>query len=279
MRLLDDPARVAVLYKNAILQHHQLVNRLCHESHVVADQDQCGADPLLNVLQGLHDLALRDDVEGRGRFVGNDEVRVQDHAQRNADPLLHPAGKLVRIQRPGMLGQSHPRECVGKPCPQGVPFRAALVRNDRVLELVLDPHHRVQGVHRALRNVADATQPRPAHPVFRKRQHVLVPEANRAAAHESRTCQHSHDRKRRRGLARSGLANDSKPTASRHGEREVGQCMNDTASGGKVNREIRHVQDVHRATPHPEGSAGRQGTKAGVAAFLIRHLPPEFRRA
>ena len=48
--------------------------------------------------QADEDLLLHDDVEGRGRLIGDDDVGLAGERHGDHDPLLLPAGELVRIR-------------------------------------------------------------------------------------------------------------------------------------------------------------------------------------
>ena len=50
------------------------VDELCHEPHVVSDQQNGRAQSLLDVAERLHDLSLDNNVEGTGRLVGDDHL-------------------------------------------------------------------------------------------------------------------------------------------------------------------------------------------------------------
>ena len=65
---------------------------------VVADHQQ--GDPAFGDEAGQagEDLLLHDDVEGRGRLVGDDDVGFAGERHGDHDPLLLPAGELVRIR-------------------------------------------------------------------------------------------------------------------------------------------------------------------------------------
>ena len=106
LRVLDDLADRTELDELAQFHHREVVHRLGHQPHVVADEDEARADLALNLAQGLHDLALGDDIERGGRLVGDDEVGFQADADGDADPLLHAARQLVRIELPGRGGQA-----------------------------------------------------------------------------------------------------------------------------------------------------------------------------
>ena len=87
-RILGDPA---------ILHDDHAVGDLGHQAHVMADQDQAAADPLLHAAQRLHHHPLGDDVECAGRLVGDDQARLQRDGDGNAGALLHSTGELMRI--------------------------------------------------------------------------------------------------------------------------------------------------------------------------------------
>jgi len=79
-----------------LAHHDQLVDELRHQSHVVADQHQPGAASLLHVLERLHDQPLSHHVEGAGRLVGDQQLRVEADGDGDAGALLHPARQLMR---------------------------------------------------------------------------------------------------------------------------------------------------------------------------------------
>ena len=70
---------------------------MAHERHVVRDEDDREAEPLLKLLDLRHQRALGDDVERRGRLVHDHEVGREQERHRDHRPLAHPARQLVRI--------------------------------------------------------------------------------------------------------------------------------------------------------------------------------------
>ena len=61
----------------------------------------------LQLGEQVHDLGLHGHVEGGGRLVGDEHLRVQRQRHRDHDALAHAAGELVRVvadplpRRPG----------------------------------------------------------------------------------------------------------------------------------------------------------------------------------
>ena len=64
--------------------------------HVVRDDDDGLADPLLNAAELALQLGPRDRVERAERFVHQQHRRIGRERPRDADPLPLPAGKLRR---------------------------------------------------------------------------------------------------------------------------------------------------------------------------------------
>ena len=63
----------------------------------MADQNDGGADLILHAVDRLHHLALRHHVERAGRLVGDDDLRLEQNADRDAHALLHATAELVRV--------------------------------------------------------------------------------------------------------------------------------------------------------------------------------------
>ena len=172
LRRLEDLADVAVFDQDSVLEDGQLVHALRHQPHVMADQDQARTDLGLDVLEGLHDVPLGDDVERAGGLVGDDEVGREGHAHGDADPLLHAARKLMRVEPRGVWRQADARQRRVGALPKVGLRRVGLVGQDAVPELILDPHDRVERVHGALGDVGDAGEAGEPHLLLVELQHV-----------------------------------------------------------------------------------------------------------
>ena len=98
------------------------------------------------------------DVEGGGRLVGDDELGIGAQSERDDDALAHAAGELVRIGLHPPLGVADAglREKRRGPFSRRIVAEARLVREDRLDELRLDRHQRVQARLRILEDHRDS---------------------------------------------------------------------------------------------------------------------------
>src|SRR5215472_11233827 len=96
-RYFDQPSRV---------HHTQPVDKLRHQSQVVANQDHRRSQFLLHACQCRHYLALHDDIERARRFIGDDHLGTQADRDRDAGALLHAPRQLMRIHPRRSFGQA-----------------------------------------------------------------------------------------------------------------------------------------------------------------------------
>ena len=94
-RLRIDVLHWADLHQFPRVHHTKAIDELCHQTHVVADQDDCRTEVGLHIGQGIHHLPLDHDVERTRRLVGHDDLRPQADGKRDADALLHATAELV----------------------------------------------------------------------------------------------------------------------------------------------------------------------------------------
>ena len=161
------------------------VGELGDQAHVVADQHDRRPDALLEPAERLHHLALDDHVEGAGRLVGDDHLGFEHGRDRHHRALLHAAAQLVGVAagdrrpagRPAELGRTRASSAFGE--------ALALVGDDGVDDLVLDAHHGVERVHRALRHQRDVAQPDLAQ---RARRRASAGRGRRASPGRRRSC-------------------------------------------------------------------------------------------
>ena len=152
---LDDPARV---------HHRDPVAGLGEHPEVVGDQDQRQPKLLAQALEQLQNLRLHDHVERGRRLVGDHERRAAGQGERDHHPLALTAGELVGVTATDRGGQPDGLEQLVDALADLVRGGVRRVEDDRLLELVLDPLDRVEGVHRALEDERDVTPADVAHP-------------------------------------------------------------------------------------------------------------------
>ena len=120
-------------------------------AEVVADDDHRQAGVADQSAQQAEDLGLHRDVEGGRGLVGDQQLRLTGQRQRDADPLCHTAGQLVRValQHPLGVDDADLAEQLGGD-PLGLAAADLAEPADRLGELGGDGEHRVERDHRLL---------------------------------------------------------------------------------------------------------------------------------
>ena len=146
--MFDDPA---------VLHDVDVVGDPADHRQIVGDEQQGHAEFLLEVLDQLEDLGLDGDIEGGGRFVGDEQGRPAGQGHGDHHPLPLAAGELVRIDLHAGLGIV---DAGTLEQPDGLPFRLLfghlLVQQQRFEHLVADGVDRVERGHRLLKDHGDA---------------------------------------------------------------------------------------------------------------------------
>src|SRR5260370_20360072 len=94
--LSEDVMHVPHLDQLSCIHDPYRVNRLSHQTHVVTNENRSRSKVLLDAAQRFHDLALNQNVQGAGGFIGDDHLRSKTDCDGDADALLHAAAQLVR---------------------------------------------------------------------------------------------------------------------------------------------------------------------------------------
>jgi hypothetical protein len=159
-RLLDDPPGV---------HHRDLVRHLGHHPEVVGDDDHGHPQLVLEPRDQIEDLRLHGDVQGRGRLVGDQHLRLVGQGHRDHGALAHAPGELVRVVVDPLarLGDPHEAEQVDGPIKRlglgDVPVGA-----NRLHELAPDLVEGMQGGQRVLEDHRDVVAAHPAHLLVRR---------------------------------------------------------------------------------------------------------------
>ena len=88
----------------AAVHDEHVVGDFGDDAEVVRDEDDRHAAVVAELAEDFEDLGLDRDVEGGGRFVGDEKLRVAGEGHRDHDALLLAAGHLVRIGVDALFG-------------------------------------------------------------------------------------------------------------------------------------------------------------------------------
>ena len=118
------------------------------------DQEQGQPQVAPQLLEELQDLPLRHHVERRRRLVADHQLGPARERERDHHALAHAAGELVRVLLPAGARDADALEQLADTCAR---IRLGLVQPDRLADLAIDPHDRVERVHGALEDDRDRT--------------------------------------------------------------------------------------------------------------------------
>ncbi len=103
----EDLTDTAGLDDAPCVHDRDIVAQISHDRDVVRDQQQAEVQRLLQLAENSQHLVLDDDIQCGHRLVGDQHLRGQRQRHGNHDPLLHPAGQLVRVQARSARLQAH----------------------------------------------------------------------------------------------------------------------------------------------------------------------------
>ena len=250
LRPLEDVEHETLLDELAGPQQGHAVGHLCHDAHVVGDEDDRGAELSPQFAHQLEDLGLHGHVERRRGLVRDQHLGLarQGHADHHA--LAHAARKLVRIlahaaRRLGdMDGIEHrpgPRLGAG---PLGGPVLA-----DGLRHLGPDRHHRVQRRHGLLEDHGHVAAPQGPDGASGQAREFAPLQPDRTLAHFQRGGQEPHDRESRQRLAGTGFAREAQGFPGRERQTDVLQHGPQTFGGPRVDAQI--LDREHRPCCRP----------------------------
>ena len=87
------------------VHHRDPVADVLDNAEVVGDENQRQVESVDQIGEQIEDLRLNGYIEGRDRFVGDDDARVQGEGAGDGDALALAAGELVRVARGHLGGQ------------------------------------------------------------------------------------------------------------------------------------------------------------------------------
>ncbi len=165
----------------------------------------------LQVLHDVQHLGLHADIQGRGRLVAHQELRLRGERAGDRDPLALAAGKLVRV-----LGHVQRRQADRLQQAADARFQFRFIRDDAVLHQrfaddVLHDPARVQAGVRILEDHLDTPAQLAAVGGLERGVGVLAVEGEAAAGRPVQ----AHQQLGHRALAAAGLADQGQRLAAR----------------------------------------------------------------
>ena len=247
-RLLDDTAGVHDVDAPACLRD---------DAEVVADEEDRRLEAALEVDEQAEDLRLHCHVERARRLVREQEPRLADERERDYDALREAAGQLVAVAAHAAVGLGHPDD------PQQLdrlPLARLLLPDtlrllQRLLQLVPDGQHRVQGGDRILEDHRDLAAARALQLAPARAGEVPALEDDRAARHGGLGRQGVHDRAQRQALARAALADDADRLARLDLERHAVDDGEAVAVKLEPRDEVAHLEQRHQRDSGRSASA------------------------
>ena len=142
------------------VHHHDPVGALGDDAEVVGNQQERHVAFGPETVEQFQDLSLHRHVEGRGWFVGHQEVGLAGEGDGDHDPLAESAGELVRVgpipgNRIGDADLVEQRDSAGF----GLDGGHFPVGGDGFFDLIANREDRIQTGHGILKHEADPPAP------------------------------------------------------------------------------------------------------------------------
>ena len=142
---LEQRLAIGLFHDATLLHHTHAVGDAPHQVEVVADQQQRHAQPRLQLLEQFQNLQLYGDVEGGGRLVGDQQLRLVGQGHGDHYPLALAAGQLVGqcLEAFVRFGDTHQFQQLQRAL-GGDLAGQALVQAEHFVDLFFDGVQRVQ---------------------------------------------------------------------------------------------------------------------------------------
>src|SRR3990170_8486241 len=237
---LDEPARI---------HDRDVVRELTCEPEDVRDEEIREDRLALEPLQEVDDVRLGHHVQGRRRFVEDDELWFHHEGHRDDDALLHSAAQFMRVPEGDVLGQAHAPETFPGDG-ERFPLVHILVDDEGLRELNAAPDRRAQRVHRTLEDDRD---PPPtdllAKLLVAVRHDVMVIEEDLSLVRVDVPRKEAENRGGRRRLSAAALADDGEGLPGVDGEGHAVDRLHGAAPRPVVVSEVPDVENRHSLAP------------------------------
>ena len=224
----------ALLTDGARVHDDDLVAELGYDAQVMGDHDDGHAHFPLDILHELQNAGLDGHVQGRRRFVGDQDVGLAGQGHGDHDSLPHAAGKLKGILLHPLFRFIDVDQAQHLHCPvPGLLFVAVRVQQDGFHQLLSDRIGRVEAGHGILEYDGDLVAADIFHDLFVGADQLLSVILDGAGDDLSGGCQDLHDRVGRHRFAGAGFAHDPQDLSAFEIERNAVHCAHLARIGKK----------------------------------------------
>ena len=230
---LGDPARV---------HHRHAVASLGDDPEVVRYQEQGGPEVLPKVGEDAQDLRLHDHVQGGRRLVRDEELGSENERERDHDPLPHAARELVRILAEACRRDAHPPERLERALAYLLFGEARFVLLERLAEVILDAHERVQPRHGLLEDEAEV-RPAQAPELLRRHAHEIPATVEDLPVGDGSLGEQAENAPAERRLPASRLADEAEHLPCVDVERDAVDGAHRAPTGAVVHAQVAHRDD------------------------------------
>ena len=106
--MISDMLKVATVYDMSAVHDQDAVSYFGDGAQVMGDEQHGGIFLLFDTDKFFQNLVLGDGIDGGGRLIGNQKLRLQGHGNADHDTLEHAAGKLVWVFFQNLFSVSDP---------------------------------------------------------------------------------------------------------------------------------------------------------------------------
>ncbi|MNF58118.1 hypothetical protein D3C84_396660 [compost metagenome] len=237
------------------IHHHHPVDQVLDHRKVVGHIHRRHAEAFAQAAQGREDVRLSGDVQRRGRFIKDDQLRTQDKRQRQHHPLLLPTGELMgeAPQKRRIVRQANITQGIGDALLLRRTIQLNLMCTEGFAQQTADAQRRVQRRRRVLRDVADQAATGPAQRFALQGQQRMTGHLDLPADNPRPASGMGEQRGGQGRLAGAGFADQPQNLACLKAERNPGQHVN---LSRQLDPQIPHLQ-------HPGSGHRRAGLDPG----------------
>lgn len=106
--MLKDVVKASAVHHMSAVHDQDAVSYFGDGAQVMGDEQHGGIFLLFDTDKFFQNLVLGDGIDGGGRLIGNQKLRLQGHGNADHDTLEHAAGKLVWVFFQNLFSVSDP---------------------------------------------------------------------------------------------------------------------------------------------------------------------------